>query len=389
MPSLPHSSSPEDLIRTGWRFDRLVKAIETARLLRQSPLNEDKRLTGWTKKRKKVAVGFVEGIASAVEERTLDQHDDFRIGSEWGRKGSFRSWHFSRKYNSTEYNWKGDEWKDAVYAVSETADCYVDTGERVLRKILLALETIEDAGRHASKDGIQDTCDELNELVPTLQHLAEQLLHGDPVSRKDSRDFHDAVLPLGASHSWFDPAQYYLRYDYQDSVSRFYPIMPLDPGRYLRRYGRPIPQLSLYLEHTMSSLELYCFDHPKCQWTTLFERDQMICSIIIDILESAGITPNDNSSTSVNKVETVRDMFVTKLEAMGIRLYDLLPDEQAQKGQREIEEVELAVRREIDNTPIERLFHVPLPWRIVADVHASLLEAADRDEMNLNDERYP
>ncbi len=121
---LPQSSSPEDLIRSGWRLDRLIRAVELARRSLQAPLTEERINEGWTKKRKKFVLDYVERVSLALEEHRLYRIQDY---NGWVRNGFFGDPR------------KTDEWKDVVLDVANTLDGYQE-GEKCLRVVLRGIE---------------------------------------------------------------------------------------------------------------------------------------------------------------------------------------------------------------------------------------------------------
>ncbi|MCL4433772.1 MAG: hypothetical protein M1399_03245 [Actinobacteria bacterium] len=196
MTSLPSSSSAEDLIRSGPRLDQLTHALEQAQRSLAEPLTEQRRQEGWTEDRKMFVVSYVDEVAHALDEHKLRLVED----RNWMRDGVFDA-----EWGMGPYAWQWNKWADVVLGVSNALSDY-QQGEQFLRKVLStikALESGDDEG--VQRDQVKEKYVELQVLVLLLHGFAEKLLDGLPISWEDLRAFHDAVLPIGAGYSWFDP----------------------------------------------------------------------------------------------------------------------------------------------------------------------------------------
>lgn len=170
MCTLPPSSSAEDLIRSGWRFNRIVRAINQARTTFATPLTEKEISGGWTEERKAAAMALVDDIAAAVDERAVYRQDARWIGSEWGYKGGLHTWH-------SPHRSKTDEWKDAMHTVMNVVDDYIVNGERFLRMVLHAIEVLEHAGGCPRNAKVTETYERLKELVSQAEPLDRKFPH--------------------------------------------------------------------------------------------------------------------------------------------------------------------------------------------------------------------
>lgn len=196
MTSLPSSSSAEDLIRRGPRLDQLTHALEQAQRFLAEPLTEQRRQEGWTEDRKMFVVSYVDKVARALDEHKLRLVE--KVG--WTRDGIFDA-----EWGMGPYAWQWNKWADVVLGVSNALSNYQE-GEQFLRKVLStikALESGDDEG--VQRDQVKEKYVEFQVLVLLLHGFAEKLLDGLPISWEDLRVFHDAVLPIGAGYSWFDP----------------------------------------------------------------------------------------------------------------------------------------------------------------------------------------